>query len=769
MMKIVNKFLLVFLLSFSCLAGAQPSLSADSAKGVFPQDTAILTPVSTQQIAAPIYFRLGRSDIDPSFMGNSEQIDQFVTSLRSILSNPDYVISKVRVVGTASPDGIRERNEELAGARARALSDLLMERASLPADKIEVVNGGENWQGLRAMIESSDEVPDKSKMLEFMDWYDGDRDRMKQSMQFYNGSRAWRWMYKHFFPILRTGAGGASGGERLSRLSITNWQRIRDVIHDLDLDEETKRAMYNMLDQTASETKTGAVDVVRQLRELSPDQEAYTLLERQAVMELLSGANALSADNWAQLRGLIAASDMPTKEEALHIIDNVPIAQREEQLRALNGGNTFNYIAEHFYPRLLTSEEQTRQDDGVTTTTLNAENWRKLRDMVAASDMPAKAEVLSVIDSENDPAVRERKLHDLNGGYPYRYIQEVFFPELLYDISSASKENWQLFEEQVLGSDLPNKEKVLEILRTRPAGAPREAAIRALDDSRTWNELSRMVLPELLQSTDDVEAPSGTGMSFTFEASPAAKARAEALRLRAEREAAERAEQARLEEEQRRKAEQERLEAERARAEAEAEQARREAVAQLKAQRQESRKMTPLLGIKTDLVMWGGLMSGFKMGAWTPNLSAEVYFANQWSAQLGWAYSYWDALSGSYGQFASSALDLEIRWWLKNDRLFRGFFAGVYGTYGDYDVQDKEQPTGQTGTFFGAGIGGGWLQPLSRHWSLEAQVRVGYRSASNELYDIETDHYYLDRKQNEGRFTPQLRIQFVYRFGRGQQ
>lgn len=768
-MKIVNRFLLVFLLSLSCLAEAQPSSSTEPTEGLSSLDTTLQVPSTARHIAAPIYFRLGRSDIDPSFMGNSEQIERFVSSLRDILSNPDYVISKVRVVGTASPDGARERNEELAGARAQALSDLLLQRTSIPADKIEVVNGGENWQGLRAMIESSDEVPDKSKMLEFMNRYSGDRDRMKQSMQFYNGSRAWRWMYKHFFPILRTGAGGASGGERLSRLSITNWQRIRDVIHDLDLDEETKRAMYNTLDQTASDTKTGAADVVRQLRELSPDQETYERLERQAVGELLSGANALSADNWAQLRGLIAASDMPGKEEVLRIIDDVPIAQREQQLRGLNDGNTFNYVAEHFYPQLLTSEEQTRQDDGVTTSTLNAENWRKLRDMVTASDMPSKAEVLSVIDSESDPAVRERKLHDLNGGYPYRYIQEVFFPELLYDISSASKENWQLFEEQVLGSNLPNKEKVLEILRTSPAGAPREAAIRALDDSRTWNELSRMVLPELLQSTDDVEAPSGTGMSVTFEASPAAKARAEELRLRAEREAAERAEQARLEEEQRRKAEQERLEAERARAEAEAERARREAAAQLREQRQESRKMTPLLGVKTDLVMWGSLMPGFKMGAWTPNLSAEVYFANKWSVQLGWAYSHWDALSGGYGQFSSSALDLEARWWLKGDRLFRGFFAGVYGTYGDYDLQDKEQPTGQTGTFFGTGIGVGWLQPLSRHWALEAEVRAGYRSASNELYDIETDHYYLDRKQNEGGFTPQLRIQLVYRFGRGKQ
>lgn len=767
-MKIVIGFLLGFLLSSSCILRAQPSLSAGVAMEVSSLDTASLIPVFAQQIAAPIYFRIGRSDIDPTFMGNSEQINRFVSTLRDILANPDYVISKVRVVGTASPDGDRERNEQIAGARAQALSDMLLQRTSIPADKIEVVNGGENWQGLRAMIEASDSLPDKSKMLEFMDRYSGDRDRMKRNMQYYNGSRAWMWMYEHFFPILRTGAGGASGGERLNRLSIANWQRIRDVIRDMDLDEETKRTMYNALDQTPSDTKTGAVDIARQLRELSPDQESYILLERQVVGELLSGANALSADNWTQLRDLIAASDMPGKEEALYVIDEVPIEQREQRLRELNGGDTFNYVAEHFYPRLLTSKEQTRQDDGITITTLNAENWRKLHDMVIASNMPAKAEVLSVITSESDPAVRERKLHDLNGGYPYRYIQEVFFPELLYGLSSASKENWQLFEEQVVGSELPNKEKVLELFRTNPAGASREAAIRALDDSKTWNEISHMVFPKLLQSTDDVEVSSGTGMTVTFEASPAAKARAEELRLRAEQEAAKRAEQVRREEEQRRKAEQERLEAERVRAQIEAERVKREAAAQLKVQRQEDRKMKPLIGIKTDLMMWGSLMPGFKMGTWTPNLSTEVYFADQWSAQLGWAYSCWDAFVGGSGLFASSVFDIEARWWLKDDGLFRGFFTGIYGTYGDYDVQDKDRLTGQTGSLFGVGIGGGWLQPLSRHWSFEAQVRVGYHSASNESYDIEADHYYLDLKKTKGLFTPQLRIQFVYRFGRGQ-
>ena len=102
--------------------------------------------------------------------------------------------------------------------------------------------------------------------------------------------------------------------------------------------------------------------------------------------------------------------------------------------------------------------------------------------------------------------------------------------------------------------------------------------------------------------------------------------------------------------------------------------------------------------------------------------------------------------------------------------LFRGFFLGLYGSYGDYDVQDGSAPKGQTGTFFGAGAGVGWAQPISRHWSFEVQVRAGYRSVSNEFYDIDTQtgmpHYYLDWKQSKGEFVPQVRLQLVYRFGK---
>lgn len=355
-----------------------------------------------------------------------------------------------------------------------------------------------------------------------------------------------------------------------------------------------------------------------------------------------------------------------------------------------------------------------------------AEDWDKLSEMVAASDMPSCNAVLALIRDVDVFKGRERELMDLEGGVPYRYMLKEFFPALRRVEITVDYDLHRIIEEK-LKRKLSEEEFRRELERERAAA---EAEERRLAEAARQAEAERIAAQEAARQVAE-----------------------QAVR---EREAARRAEEAARLEAERRAAEQARLEAERA------------AVAAVRLQKRENRKLHPLIGVKTDLMLWGGVMPGFSIGTWTPNLSAEVYFARRWSAQLGWAYADWDSFRGRYGLFASSTLDLEARYWTGGgEGLFRGLFVAVYGSYGDYNVQDKDSPTGQTGTFFVAGVGCGYLLPLSRHWSFEAQVRAGYRSASNELYDIETGHYYLDRKETVGEFAPQLRLQFVYRFGRG--
>lgn len=184
----------------------------------------------------------------------------------------------------------------------------------------------------------------------------------------------------------------------------------------------------------------------------------------------------------------------------------------------------------------------------------------------------------------------------------------------------------------------------------------------------------------------------------------------------------------------------------------------------LRSQRRKDRRLTPLLSVGTDLVRDGGVMSGFEMGVPTANLSVEVYFARRWSVQGSFSYSNWKGFDAGAGHRGVDTYELSPRFWFSQQGMFRGLFVGVYGLYGSYDIQ--KDAVGQTGTFWGAGVGVGYVQTLSRHWYLEMEVRGGYRSAANDLYDIEPGHYYYNSSTTESKIVPAVRLSIVYRFGK---
>lgn len=689
---------------------------------------------SSRQVSSAVYFPIGKSVIDPQFEGNDLRLSRFISSLRTILADSNYVVRRIQVVGTASPDGDEARNLQLAGARAQSLAAYICQHIGVDAELIEIVNGGENWTGLRAMIEAS-RMPYQSDMLRLMDRYPDDRNARKHAMQYFANSKPWLWMYENFFSALRMGGGGTQVRKDLSRLSVDNWSQLRRLIEVYPLDNERKRALLDAVDQEPDAARRMVL-----LREISGSEE-YNRLQEHLLTGLLSESSVLSSDNWTLLQDRIAADTvMPGREQVLEIINRIPAAQgREQHLQSLNQGRPYAYIKEHYFPELLvctaspTPEVYLGAKGEVSESTLSAENWKRLRAMIWVSEMPGKASVLEIIDATPNTTEREAKLRMIDGGAAFRYIQAVFFPELLYGISPTAQQNWERLARQVEESDMENKTHVLKILRTTPARLEREEALRALDNGQTWNRLSESLMSELLLSTDAVQM-TGSGVSFYYELSPRNRWY---LREPSPSELA---------------------------VEAPAAEVAPEPVAEPTHVIMPDHKLHPVLALKTDLLLWGGVMPGFEMGTWTPNFSAEIYFARRWSVEAGYAYSNWNALSGGKGLYALSVANLEMRAWFGKASFFKGFYLGIYGQYGQYDIQ--QGVLGHTGSFWNAGLGAGYLLPLSRHWALEAEVRGGYRSADNSVYDIEPEHNYFNRTQTEGKFVPAIRVNLVYRIGR---
>ena len=186
----------------------------------------------------------------------------------------------------------------------------------------------------------------------------------------------------------------------------------------------------------------------------------------------------------------------------------------------------------------------------------------------------------------------------------------------MYGLSPAATKNWEKLSEAVKQSDMPQAEKarILDIMSSTAPGPEREEALRALDQGETWKKISTILLPKLLLDMEPGEM-SGSGMSFYYEPSPAAKARAAALQQEEQ--------ERRLAEERRKQQVQDSLR--------EVQQARERAEQQAELQRQrearqQARKLHPLLAVKTDAVFWAGVIRRISQ----PSCSLPVGGLSSW-------------------------------------------------------------------------------------------------------------------------------------------
>lgn len=143
------------------------------------------------------------------------------------------------------------------------------------------------------------------------------------------------------------------------------------------------------------------------------------------------------------------------------------------------------------------------------------------------------------------------------------------------------------------------------------------------------------------------------------------------------------------------------------------------------------------LGVKTNALLFAGLLPDGSMYSPVANGAVEVYFMNRFSAQLSFAYAMPYNKGDKNDLFSLTGFVVEPRWWLRGDGSFRGLYAGVYGQYGSFDVRIKEELEDNcTGSFYGGGVSVGWLQPVWRGFYAEAGLLAGYRSDSVDVYDF---------------------------------
>jgi hypothetical protein len=190
-----------------------------------------------------IGFAQGSARIDFRSFDNYRALNQLVSILRS---RQDIVLEgHIKITGTASPEGSERLNYELAHKRAMAVRNYLIGQVYwLHPWNFEIVNGGQDWDGLRDLVERS-YMPWRREVLDIIDNTPADgypygapaerysyddapaeryahnlpTDRYSRNVTFnryfHSGAsrkaylmrldqgRAWRYMERYFYPHLR--------------------------------------------------------------------------------------------------------------------------------------------------------------------------------------------------------------------------------------------------------------------------------------------------------------------------------------------------------------------------------------------------------------------------------------------------------------------------------------------------------------------------------------------------------------------------------------
>lgn len=160
-----------------------------------------------------------------------------------------------------------------------------------------------------------------------------------------------------------------------------------------------------------------------------------------------------------------------------------------------------------------------------------------------------------------------------------------------------------------------------------------------------------------------------------------------------------------------------------------------------------------MLALKTNMLYYGILL---------PNLELEWLINDRWSVALEGNLAHW----GSYKHDKSyrlAIIDAEVRRWFKTRGPWHGMYVGLIAGGGWFDLL-KNTP-GHRGEGLMAGASFGYMWPISRTFSLEAEAGLGYVYAHYKDYEPFEGHHVYQRTKDLNYFGPiKLKFSIVWRF-----
>ena len=162
--------------------------------------------IATEQDDLEIIFKVSKVEIDHRIFNNEVTFGKILAAVDRIYGEKGNTIEKIQISGFASPEGGTKFNTWLGENRAKALIDYIIEQRpeyGLTHNNFEIVNGEENWSGLRSVLEQSN-MKQKAKILAIIDDATLKGEAKKRKIKELDGGRVWQAMIKEIYSQLRS-------------------------------------------------------------------------------------------------------------------------------------------------------------------------------------------------------------------------------------------------------------------------------------------------------------------------------------------------------------------------------------------------------------------------------------------------------------------------------------------------------------------------------------------------------------------------------------
>ena len=132
---------------------------------------------------------------------NKQVLSEIIEAIKIIEKCDEQQLNAIEMKGFASPEGTVKFNTKLGEGRAAALRNYIQGKMPhLKSEQFYLINGVENWEGLREMVANSN-MKNKQAILNIIDNKSGLA--RKAALKQLNNGNSYRYMLKTFYPQLR--------------------------------------------------------------------------------------------------------------------------------------------------------------------------------------------------------------------------------------------------------------------------------------------------------------------------------------------------------------------------------------------------------------------------------------------------------------------------------------------------------------------------------------------------------------------------------------